>query len=66
MPVINIALQSISTEEKKSLISALTQSAAQATRIPESKFIVLVNELPADAIGIGGLSLAEIKSATPA
>lgn len=66
MPVISIALQPISTEEKKTLISALTQSAAQATRIPEDKFIVLVNELPADAIGIGGRTLAQIKASIPA
>jgi 4-oxalocrotonate tautomerase len=63
MPVITIALSQTSSEMKKSLISALTATAASVTRIPEASFVVLVQELPEDAIGVGGRALPEIKSA---
>jgi 4-oxalocrotonate tautomerase len=63
MPVITIAMHPVSSDEKKSLISALTTSAAQATRIPESSFIVLVNELAEEAIGLGGKTLKEVLAA---
>ena len=66
MPVITVAMQSLPHEDKKALISALTTSAAQVTRIPESSFIVLVDELPEEAIGIGGKTLKELKAARPA
>jgi 4-oxalocrotonate tautomerase len=66
MPVITIAMHPVSSEEKKSLISALTTSAAQATRIPENAFIVLVNELSEEAIGLGGKTLKEVLAAHPA
>ncbi len=66
MPVITIAMHPVSSDEKKSLITALTTSAAQATRIPESAFIVLVNELSAEAIGLGGRTLKEVMAAHPA
>lgn len=66
MPVITIAMHPVSSEEKKSLISALTSSAAKVTRIPESSFIVLVDELAEDAIGIGGRTLREVMAAHPA
>ncbi len=66
MPVITIAMHPVSNDEKKSLISVLTTSAAQVTRIPESSFIVLVNELPEEAIGCGGRTLKELKAAQSA
>jgi len=66
MPVITIAMHPVSSEEKKALISALTSSAAQVTRIPEASFIVLVDELSEDAIGIGGRTLRAVMAAHPA
>ncbi|HWQ10761.1 MAG TPA: tautomerase family protein [Holophaga sp.] len=63
MPVITVDIQSMPHEDKKTLIAALTTSAAQATRIPEASFIILVNEYPEDAIGIGGRTLKEVKAA---
>lgn len=66
MPVITIAMHPVSSDEKKSLISALTTSAAQATRIPESSFIVLVDEFSEEAIGLGGRTLKEVLAARPA
>jgi 4-oxalocrotonate tautomerase len=62
MPVITVAMGQKSTEVKKELIAALTSTAAAVTGIPEAKFIVLLEELSEDAIGVGGKSLQEIRS----
>jgi 4-oxalocrotonate tautomerase len=50
---------------KERLVEGLTKAAADATAIPQSSFIVLVDEYPDDAIGIGGRTLSAIKSAHP-
>jgi 4-oxalocrotonate tautomerase len=63
MPVISVAIHPVSSEQKKSLIAALTRSAAEVTKVPEAKFIVLLNELPEEAIGVGGRTLKEIRAA---
>ena len=62
MPVITIAMHPVPSDTKKALISTLTRSAAEVVKVPESAFIVLVNELPEEAIGIGGRTLKEIKA----
>ncbi len=63
MPVITIDMHSIDTETKKSLIKNLTKTAVDITNIPAEKFTILINELDSTNIGIGGLTLAEIKAA---
>lgn len=63
MPVINIEMHSTDTETKQALIKNLTKAAVDVTNIPAEKFIVFINELDSANIGIGGLSLAEIKAA---
>lgn len=61
MPIISIAMHHTPAETRKQLISALTETAVAITSIPAEKFIVLINELPAESIGIGGRTLLEIK-----
>ncbi len=65
MPVINIDLGVGQTNElqKKQLISRITEDAAEITGLPTEKFITFINEFPAENIGIGTLTLKEIKSA---
>ncbi len=63
MPVITIALSETTVEVKKELIATLTSAAAAVTKLPEQSFIVFVEELSPDAIGVGGRTLREIKSA---
>jgi 4-oxalocrotonate tautomerase len=61
MPVITIDLGILETREKKAaLVAAVTEAASSTTNIPAEKFIVLVNELERDNIGIGGKLLSEI------
>lgn len=63
MPVITIDMHKTDTEQKKALIKNLTKTAAEITNIPAEKFTILINELDGTNIGIGGLTLAEVKAA---
>lgn len=63
MPVISVEMHSTDTETKKALIKNLTKTAVDVTNIPVEKFTVFINELDSTNIGIGGLTLAEIKAA---
>ena len=60
MPVITIDISTMTTEKKAELVKELTVKASEVTKIPEDKFIVLINEMPRDNIGIGGRLLSEI------
>lgn len=61
MPVITIDLGILDSREKKAaLVAALTAAASSTTNIPAEKFIVLVNELERDNIGVGGKLLSDV------
>jgi 4-oxalocrotonate tautomerase len=60
MPVITVDISTMTTEKKAELVKELTVKASEVTKIPEEKFIVLVNEMPRENIGIGGRLLSEI------
>lgn len=59
MPVISLDIAPLSTEKKEELIRTLTKITSEITQIPEASFIVLINELPVDAIGVGGVPLSQ-------
>ncbi len=63
MPVITIDMHHADAEQKKALIKNLTKTAAEITNIPAEKFTILINELDSANIGIGGLTLDEVKAA---
>jgi 4-oxalocrotonate tautomerase len=60
MPVITIDISTMTTEKKAALVKELTIKASEVTQIPEEKFIVLINEMPRENIGIGGKLLSDI------
>ena len=61
MPVITVDLGILPNREVKAeLVKALTSAASSATRIPEEKFTVLINELDRDNIGVGGKLLSDL------
>jgi len=61
MPVITVDLGIMENREKKgALVKALTETASSVTGIPADKFIVLINELEKDNIGVGGRLLSDI------
>lgn len=59
MPVITVEIATLNKEQKKQLISKLTETAAQITNIPEEAFYVFLKENNPDNIGVGGLLLSE-------
>ncbi len=59
MPVITIDMAAVSREKKAELVRTLTSKASEITGIGEEKFIVLINELERDNIGVGGRLLSD-------
>ena len=62
MPLINIEIGKLIREQKLELISRLSGVAAEITSIPLNAFMVVVNELEDDNIGIGGRTIGELKA----
>jgi 4-oxalocrotonate tautomerase len=59
MPVITLDMAALSREKKAELVQTLTRDASEITGIPQDKFIVLINELERDNIGVGGQLLSD-------
>ena len=59
MPVITIDIATIPKETKARLAKELTIRASEITGITAAKFIVLINELERENIGVGGTLLSE-------
>lgn len=60
MPVITLDTAALTKEKKAALVETLTRDASEITGIPREKFIVLINELDRDNIGVGGQLLSKI------
>jgi 4-oxalocrotonate tautomerase len=59
MPVIKVDCSFLDIEKKEKLIKALTETASDIMGIRESAYIVLINELGRDNIGVGGEMLSK-------
>ena len=59
MPVITLEGSQLSKEQKRDLISDLSQTASRIMQIPQEAFVVLIKENPTDNIGVGGTMLSE-------
>ncbi|GAM10908.1 putative tautomerase [Geobacter sp. OR-1] len=60
MPVITLDMAALTREKKAQLVQTLTRNASEITGIPPEKFIVLINELERDNIGVGGELLSDL------
>jgi len=60
VPVITVDIGFLDKEKKAGLVRELTAAASAVTQIPADKFIVLINEMERDNIGVGGKLLSEI------
>lgn len=60
MPVITIDIGKMDKDKKARLVREMTATASAVTQIPEDKFIVLINEMERDNIGVGGKLLSEL------
>jgi 4-oxalocrotonate tautomerase len=63
MPIIKIDIATVTKEQKVSLIEKLTTVSAEITKIPQSAFTIIINELGNDNIGVGGKTLGEVLKA---
>jgi 4-oxalocrotonate tautomerase len=61
MPIITIEGGLITSEQKRELISRMTQLASEVMQIPPDFFMITIKELPDENIGIGGKTIDIIK-----
>jgi 4-oxalocrotonate tautomerase len=61
MPVITIEGGQITSQQKRELISKMTQLASEVMQIPPDFFTITIKELPDENIGIGGKAINVIK-----
>ena len=59
MPVIKVECGPMDIEKKEKLIKSLTQAASSIMGIPEAAYVVLLNEMSKDNIGVGGEMLSK-------
>ncbi len=60
MPIINVTVGELSKEKKKELIEKLIDVSVEVTGAPESSHMVVINEMPLDAISLGKKTVEEI------
>lgn len=53
MPVIKVECSAMDIDTKEKLIKSLTQTASSIMGIPEAAYVVLLNEMSKDNIGVG-------------
>lgn len=61
MPVIKVECAEMDVDTKEKLIKSLTQTASNIMGIPEAAYVVLLNEMSKDNIGVGGEMLSKKK-----
>ncbi|SJZ32407.1 4-oxalocrotonate tautomerase DmpI [Selenihalanaerobacter shriftii] len=59
MPIITVDGPELTKEQKKELIESFTKTASNVIELPEEAFVVLIKEMEADNVGVGGEILAE-------
>lgn len=59
MPVITMELGKVSVEQKRKLVTKVTELTAGITGVPKEAFIVLIKENDAESIGFGGELLSD-------
>lgn len=61
MPVISVTMGTATKEQKKALVAGLTSTAMEITKIPANHFVVTINELSYDSLGMGGRTVEELR-----
>ena len=60
MPVVNISISPQPVDKKAQMVKAVTQQLSNITSIPEEHFVIMINEIPKESIGVGGTLLSEL------
>ncbi|MBI5141688.1 MAG: tautomerase family protein [Nitrospirae bacterium] len=61
MPIITFEAGKLTREQKKELIAKFTETASEVTKIPKQHFIVSIREMPLENVGVGGITVEEMK-----
>lgn len=61
MPYITFEGRQLTIEQKTRLINEITKLASEITQISPEFFLMTINELPDENIGIGGKTLDQVK-----
>lgn len=61
MPYISVESGALTNAQKETLIRRLTEVSAEIMNVPPEFFMVTVQELPDENIGIGGQAIGKIK-----
>lgn len=59
MPTIFFHGPRLEKDKKRELIGAFTKAASEATGIPEAAFVVYLQEVSTDQVGVGGVLLED-------
>ncbi|GAB6138688.1 4-oxalocrotonate tautomerase DmpI [Halanaerobaculum tunisiense] len=59
MPIIDFNGPELSKEQKQELVKKFTEAASEVVELPEEAFIVEINEIPLENVGVGGELLSE-------
>lgn len=63
MPTIFFYGPKLDPDKKREMVKSFTQSASQATGIPESAFVVYLQDVDHDDVSVGGVLLSDKKKA---
>lgn len=59
MPVIHIDSNELSRKQKRKLVKSITQISSEITGLPESTITIIIREVPAEDVGVGGILLCD-------
>jgi len=60
MPIINLTVGTLTKEQKKELIERLVEVSSEVTGAPEQSHMVVIQEMPLDAVSLGKKTVEEI------
>ena len=60
MPVIKIDCNKLTQEQKRELIKSITEVSSRIMQLPESTITIILREVEADDVGVGGKLLCDI------
>ncbi|MDP1553353.1 MAG: 4-oxalocrotonate tautomerase DmpI [Methanobacteriaceae archaeon] len=60
MPVIKIDCNKLTQEQKRELIKSVTEVSSRIMQLPESTITIILREVEADDVGVGGKLLCDI------
>ncbi|MDZ4172357.1 MAG: 4-oxalocrotonate tautomerase DmpI [Methanobacteriaceae archaeon] len=60
MPVIKIDCNKLTQEQKRELIKSVTEVSSRIMQLPESTITIILREVDAEDVGVGGKLLCDI------